>query len=164
MAKKPCTGKTTTGDACRAPAVEGGDRCFFHADPNRARTLRRIGGSKNRAQLPESPAAGSLNIGNLRDIVGETIYDVRAKKISPRIGGALAQLCNAAHRILQTADLEARLARLEQQLAEQERRTLVTDATKPHRQEEGQGETNAQPDNAHTPEDAGDSSDGSEDE
>ena len=162
MAKKPCTGKTTTGDACRAPAVEG-ELCYFHADPNRARTLGRIGGSKNRAQLPEPPAAGSLNVGNLRDILAETIYDVRAKRISPRIGGAIAQLSNAAHRILQTADLEARLARLEQQLAEQERRTLVTDATKPHRQEEGQGETDAQPDDVHTPGggDEGDGNDGS---
>ena len=163
MAKKPCTGRTTTGEACRAPAVQG-DLCYFHADPNRARTLGRIGGSKNRAPLPEPPAAGSLNMGNLRDILAETIYDVRAKKISPRIGGALAQLCNAAHRILQTADLEARLARLEQQLAEQQRRTLIADATKTKRQEEGQGETNAQPDNVPTPGDAGNGSDGSEGE
>lgn len=159
MAKQPCSGKTTTGEACRAPAVEGSDRCYFHADPSRARTLGRIGGSKNRAQLPEPPAAGSLNIVNLRDIIGETIYDVRAKKIGPRVGGALAQLCNAAHRILQTADLEARLARLEQQLAAQENETLVT-----NRQKEGRCETDAPPDNAHTPADAGDSSDGSEDE
>lgn len=163
MAKKPCTAKTTTGEACPAPAVEGGDRCYFHADPSRARTLGRIGGSKNRAQLPEPSAAGSPNIGNLRDILAETIYDVRAKRISPRIGGAIAQLCNSAHRIVQSADLEARLARLEQ-LAEQERRTLVTDATNPHTQEEGHVETNAQPDNAHTPEDAGDGNDASEDE
>ena len=158
-----CNGKTKTGAPCRAPAAKDG-LCFFHGHPDAPRTLGQIGGRKNRAQSPEPPAAGSLNVGDLRDIIAETIYDVRAKKISPRIGGAIAQLSNAAHRVLQTADLEARLARLEQQLAEQERRTLVTDATKPHRQEEGQGETNAQPDNAHTPEDAGDSSDGSEDE
>jgi len=162
MAKRPCSGKTATGEACRAQAVEGGDLCFFHTNPNRARTLGRIGGSKNRAQPPEPPAAGSLSAGSLRDILAETIYEVRAKKLSPRVGGALAQLCNTAHRILQTADLEARLTRLEQLLAEQERR--VTDATKPHGQDGSHGETNAPPDNAHTPEDAGDNNDGSEGE
>ncbi|GEM_PF-3966373 len=158
-----CNGKTKRGAPCGAPAGPDG-LCFFHKHPDKARTLGQIGGSKNRAQTPEPPAAGSLNIGNLRDILAETIYDVRAKKISPRIAGAIAQLSNAAHRVLQTADLEARLARLEQKLAEQEARTLATDATNPHSQEEGHNETNAQPDNAHTPEDAGDGSDGSKSE
>jgi len=65
---------------------------------------------------------------------------------------ALAQLCNSLHRVLKTADLEARLARLEQQLAEQESRTSVdTDATALHRQEEGYGGTDAQPGDVYTP-------------
>jgi len=162
MAKRPCSGKTKTGEACGAPAVKGSDRCYMHEDPARARTLGRIGGSKNRAQPHEPPAAGSLSAANLRDILAETIYEVRAQKVSPRVAGALAQLCNTAHRILQTADLEARLARLEQQLAEQGRRTM--DEIKPHGQDEAHGETNALPDNAHTPDDAGDSSDGSKSE
>jgi hypothetical protein len=151
MAKITCKGKTTAGAACRAPAGAGG-LCFFHANPDKAHTLGQIGGRKNRAQLPEPPAAGSLSAADLRDILVEAIHDVRSKKITPRTAGALAQLGNCLHRVLQTADLEARLARLEQQLAEQESRTSVyTDATASHRQEEGYGGTDAQPGDVYTP-------------
>ena len=113
-----CIGKTKAGDPCRAPAGSGG-LCFFHANPDKAHTLGQIGGRKNRSQLPEPPAAASLSAADLRDILVGAIHDVRSKKITPRTAGALAQLCNSLHRVLQTADLEARFARLEQQLAEQ---------------------------------------------
>ena len=33
-----CKGKTKTDAACRAPASAGG-LCYFHANPNRAKTL-----------------------------------------------------------------------------------------------------------------------------
>jgi hypothetical protein len=52
-------------------------------------------------------------------ILEEAIRDVRSKGISPGTGSALAQLCNSLSRALPVAGLEARLAKLEQQLAEQ---------------------------------------------
>jgi hypothetical protein len=95
----------------------------------------------------EPPSAGTLSAADLRDILAEAIHDVRSKKMPPRTAGALAQLCNSVHRILPTADLEARLARLEQQLAERESLTSVnTDPARSPRREEGRGGTNAQPD------------------
>ena len=45
-----CKGKTRTGAACRAPAGSGG-LCFFHANPDSARTLGQIGGRKNRRSV-----------------------------------------------------------------------------------------------------------------
>jgi hypothetical protein len=126
--------------------------CFFHANPDQARTLGQIGGRKNRSQLPEPPAAGSLSAADLRDILVEAIRDVRSKKITPRTAGALSQLCNSLYRVLQTADLEARLARLEQQLAEQESRTSVdTDPAGSRGQDEPCGGMDAQPDDVYTP-------------
>jgi hypothetical protein len=151
MAKIPCKGKTKAGAPCRAPAGPNG-LCFFHAHPEQAHTLGQIGGKKNRSHLPEPPAAGSLSAGDLRDTLGEAIRDVRSRKISPRTAGALAQLCNSAHRILQSADLEARLARLEQQLTEQEgRKSLDTQTTGSLKQEEGRSGTDVQPDDRDTP-------------
>jgi hypothetical protein len=146
-----CNGKTKAGAPCRAPASSGG-LCFFHANPDKAHILGQIGGRKNRSQLPEPPALGSLSAGDLRDILAEAIQDVRSKKITPRTAGALAQLCNSLHRVLQTADREARLARLEQQLTEQEgRKSLDTDATWSRGQEEGGRGTEAPPGDVHTP-------------
>jgi hypothetical protein len=93
----------------------------------------------------------------------DAIRDVRSKEITPRTASALAQLCNAAHRVLPTADLEARLAKLEQQLAEQESLMSVdTDPTKSRRQDETRGGTKAQSDNVDTKE-SGDGEEGGSD-
>ena len=89
---------------------------------------------------------------DLRDILAEVIRDVRSKKITPRTAGALSQLCNSLHRILPATDLEARLARLEQQLAEQESRTPVdTDPTRSRTHDETGGGTDARSGDAYTP-------------
>jgi hypothetical protein len=43
---------------------------------------------------------------------------MRLKKLSPRSAGAISQLANSLHRVTPTAELEDRVLRLEQQLAE----------------------------------------------
>ena len=146
-----CNGHTKAGALCRAPAGNGG-LCFFHANPDKAHALGQIGGRKNRSQLPEPAAAGPLSAADLRDILVEAIRDVRSKKITPRTAGALSQLCNSLHRILPATDLEARLARLEQQLAEQESRTPVdTDPTRSRTHDETGGGPDARAGDAYTP-------------
>jgi hypothetical protein len=162
MAKIPCKGKTISGAPCRAPARASG-LCFLHENPEKAHTLGRIGGRKNRAQTPEPIAAGSLTAGGLCDILAQTIHDVRSKKMPPRAGLAIAQLSNSAHRVLQVANLEVRLARLEQRLAERQSRTSVdADAAGPPKQEESCGGADDQTgDVARSGGDAEDRNDGS---
>jgi len=124
-----CSAKTKTGAPCRAPASSQG-LCFFHANPEKAPVLGQIGGRKNRSRLPEPSVAGPLSAAGLRDILAEAICDVRSKKITPRTASALSQLSNSLCRVLPTADLEARVARLELQLAGQESPTSMnTDPT-----------------------------------
>ena len=144
MAKIQCRAKTTRGVDCRAPAGSNGF-CFFHEHPDKARSLGQIGGRKNRAQMPDVPAPGSLNSEDLLAILAGAIHDVRSKKMSARTGGTLAQLCNSAYRMFPMADLEARVARLEKQLADQHSRTSVdTAAARTHGQEAGGGGTDNQ--------------------
>jgi hypothetical protein len=139
-----CRGKTKAGNPCRAAATAGG-LCFFHANPAKARTLGQIGGRRNRSRLPEAPAACSLSAADARDTLSEAVRDVRSKKMTPRAASSIAQLCNSLHRFLQTADMEARLARLEQQLAEQGSSTSVdTDPTGSRNQEETRDGAHAQ--------------------
>ena len=153
-----CSGKTKAGDPCRAAAGSGG-LCFFHANPDLAHTLGQLGGRKNRSKLPETPGAGSMSSSDVRDILVEAIRDVRSKKITPRTAGALAQLCNSLHRVLQTADVEDRFARIEEQLAEQAiRESVDTDPTKSRKCDESGGGMAAQPDNV----DMNESADGAE--
>ncbi|MBZ5684367.1 MAG: hypothetical protein LAP86_04965 [Acidobacteriia bacterium] len=145
-----CNGKTKSGSRCRAPAGASG-LCFFHAHPEKAHTLGQIGGRKNRAQMPESPPASSLSAADLRGILVEAIHDVRSKKITARTAGALAQLCNSLHRVIQTADVEARIAELEQRLEQQSQTSVDADATGTHEQEEGCNGADAQPGDVYTP-------------
>jgi hypothetical protein len=140
-----CSGKTKAGVPCRAPAGSQG-MCFFHANPDKAHTLGQIGGRKNRSQLPEPIAVGTLTAAGLLGILAKVMEDLLSNKIAARNAGAIAQLCNSTLRILPIADLEARVRRLERQRAEEESPTSVdTDPTESRTQDESRGETDAEP-------------------
>src|SRR5438552_16832464 len=114
-----CKATTKSGAPCRAQSGVNG-LCYLHARPERARLLGQIGGRKNRQQLPEPPI-GPFSATEIRNILAESIFGVRSKTLTPRAASAIAQLCNSMKSMLATAELEDRVARLEQQLAEQHR-------------------------------------------
>jgi len=123
-----CRGKTKTGSACRAPAGSGG-LCFFHANPDSARTLGQVGGRKNRRSTVELQVPENLTATELCKITGNAIRSLLAGELRARDASALAQLCNSAYRIIPGADLEARVATLEQQVAEKEKEFLSDPAS-----------------------------------
>jgi primosomal protein N'' len=89
---------------------------------------------------------------DLRATLAEAIRDVRTKKMSPRIASAISQLCNSSHRILPTADFEARLAELEQDAADQKSRNSgETDPAGSHRTDETRYGAHAQTGGVSTP-------------
>ena len=117
-----CKGKKKkTGDACRAPAGPGG-LCFLHANPDSAKTLGQIGGRKNRRsagvdlQVPDNMTATDL-----RNVEVQAIRLLLSGDLQAREASALAQLCNSLHRVILTADLETRVATLEEEVAQRER-------------------------------------------
>lgn len=119
-----CQATTKAGRPCRAPASAGG-LCFLHANPAQARELGRIGGRKNRQQTQTPRPASSMTIAEVNEVLVEAVDGVRSNKLSARRALALVQLCTALMKTLPAADLEARLTRLEEQVAEQ----AVTDAS-----------------------------------
>ena len=114
--KNRCKGRTKAGKPCCAAATDGG-LCFFHANPNKASELGRIGGRSNRhaAAGGGDPLLPLDNAVALRETVGRLIADVLAGKVHPRIAAGLAPLMNLQLQAIKTADLEQRLAKLEQQ-------------------------------------------------
>jgi hypothetical protein len=114
-----CKALTKAGAPCRAQAGVNG-LCYLHARPERARLLGQVGGRKNRQQLPEPPT-GPFTLTDLRNTLANTIRGVESKTITPRAAGAIAQLSNSMKSMLVADELEDRVARLEQQLAEQPR-------------------------------------------
>jgi hypothetical protein len=125
-----CKGKTKSGKLCQAAATAGG-LCFFHANPDKASELGRIGGRSNRHAAGENggPLPTLDNAIAVRDTVARLIADVYAGKINPRIAAGLAPLLNLQMRAIETietTDLKRRIVELEKFLAEAEDRIEPT--------------------------------------
>jgi hypothetical protein len=109
-----CKGRTKAGKPCGAAATDGG-LCFFHANPNKASELGRIGGrSKHHAAENGDPLPPLDNAVAVRDAAGRLIAEVIAGNIHPRVAAGLAPLMNLQLHAITIADLELRMAKLEQ--------------------------------------------------
>jgi hypothetical protein len=117
-----CQGKTKTGAVCRAPA-SGGGLCYFHANPDTARTLGQIGGRKNRRPVVDLQVPDNMSAADLRNVTAQAIRLLLSGEMHAREAVAVAQLCNTLHRVIPTADLETRVTMLEAQLAQEESET-----------------------------------------
>jgi len=119
-----CKGQTKTGESCRAAATSGGLR-FFHANPNKAAELGRIGG-RTKSRLPaevSDPLPKLDNLSAVRDAVGKLIADVYEGKLHPRVAASLAPLFSLQFRsveALEAMDLERRLQQVEKLFAKVE--------------------------------------------
>lgn len=111
-----CEALAKSGKPCRAAATAGG-LCFFHANPNKASELGRIGGRSKRYSAAESvdPLPKLETAVAVRDTVARLIEDVYSGKLHPRIAAGLAPLLTLQLRAIQTTDLGRRLAKLEKQ-------------------------------------------------
>ncbi|MGD0215513.1 MAG: hypothetical protein ABSB87_20010 [Terriglobales bacterium] len=112
-----CKGETKSGKPCGAAATAGG-LCFFHANPDKASELGRVGGRKNRHVTGEvsDPLPTLDNAIAVRDTVGRLIADVYDGRIQPRLAAGLAPLLNLQLRAIEMTeigDLKRRIAKLE---------------------------------------------------
>jgi hypothetical protein len=123
-----CKALTKKGKPCRAAATAGG-LCFFHASPNMASELGRIGGRKRRVTVPENaeplPTLDSMIA--VRDAVDRLIADVYAGKLHPRIASGLAPLLQLQLRTLAETEMEGRLSRLERLVTRREQKSKSND-------------------------------------
>ncbi len=101
-----------------AIATAGG-LCPFHANPNKASELGRIGG-RSRSRIPEElvdPLPKLDNVIAVQGAVEKLISEVYAGKLHPRVAAGLAPLLNLQLRALEATELERRLAKVEKLLA-----------------------------------------------
>lgn len=125
-----CRARTKTGRPCGAAAT-GGGLCFFHANPNRASELGRIGGRSKRPSASETadPLLKLETVIAVRDFGTKLIADVYAGKVHSRVAASLAPLLNLQMRAIEATDLERRVAKLEKLLPAQEREDEVLGRT-----------------------------------
>jgi hypothetical protein len=82
-----CKGVNKRGEPCRAAATPGG-LCFFHANPNKASELGRIGGRSKRSGTGENTDPIQLFSNDpigVCDALGKIVTDLLAGKIPPRV-------------------------------------------------------------------------------
>jgi hypothetical protein len=121
-----CEHKKRDGNRCGARALTSQNRCAIHAQPGRAAELGSRGGRRRAtyrcADLRDFAAPKTA--ADLRDLLAESIIEIRAGKLDPRIANALGYLGASYLRALEVSDLEARLDALEASQRTQERAIL----------------------------------------
>ena len=116
-----CKARTKSGKRCRAAPTAGG-RCFFHANPDKASELGRIGGRNKRQTADENldPLPTLDNALAVRDTVARLVADAYDGRIPLRIATGLAPLMSLQLRAIEATNFERRLAELEKRVAEAE--------------------------------------------
>src|SRR5438874_1968144 len=115
MSKQYCRAKTKAGGPCKAVAVKKG-LCAFHADPQRAAQLGRMGGRKNRcypARFSVDPVPPPQTAREVRVLLAEAFADIHAGRREPKVVSVMAYVGTALLNAIKTADMEERIAALE---------------------------------------------------
>lgn len=128
-----CQATTKAGGHCAAPVVRGSSLCALHSDPNRAAELGRKGGARNRKvydlDVRDIPVPESAK--DVKQMLAETMADIRAGRMDPKLGSTLGYLGLALLRAFEVAQFEERLEQLEKknELAEQVEEAGTSEAT-----------------------------------
>ena len=106
------------GTPCGGTVLPGATFCIFH-DPDRAELRReasRKGGKakSNTARARKKYVEGGLEPDQLQGLIGSTIVGVLSGRIAPNVANAVAALARTAVVVRDAAEVEERLAALEQ--------------------------------------------------
>jgi|SRR5712692_5074877 len=114
---KKCTAKKDNGERCGAWAMKEKTKCALHWDPGRAAKL----GAKHghMAALPSDLNAPTTledpkTADQVRNVLAETITQVRRRKLDTRTANALAYVATSLLRAIEVGDIESRLKELEE--------------------------------------------------
>jgi hypothetical protein len=119
-----CAGIKADGGRCGAQAIRGEDWCFnHHPDYEEQRRQRASRGGKRGGR-----GRPMVEVAEIQAQLSDLYASVLTGLIDPKVGAVLAQIANARARIVETglkakeqAELEERLAELENLLANKER-------------------------------------------
>ena len=121
MKNLTCAHILENGNKCGAFAMNGSEFCFFH-DPTKAEE-RRIAGQKGgkRSRIPstkvlpeDTPDVKIKTIGDVEELISETISQVRRGDLAPNVSNAITQLVNSWIKIREIGEMEERMRRLEE--------------------------------------------------
>lgn len=127
-----CQKPKRDGSQCKASALTGKKFCALHSDPNRAAELGSRGGRRRAAFSPEDlkllPAPKSA--AEARDLLAQSMIELRAGQLDPRIATALGSLVPVFLTCLEMCTIEETVEPLEQERAQQRGFKDATDRDK----------------------------------
>jgi Family of unknown function (DUF5763)/Stress-induced bacterial acidophilic repeat motif len=91
-----CKATTSSGERCKARPHKD-NLCLFHFDPKKAAELGRKGGRANRHTFsaPTQEVVPPESVGDVKRMLAQTMADVRAGKMDPKLGATLAYIATA---------------------------------------------------------------------
>jgi hypothetical protein len=117
-----CQKKKREGTRCGAHALAGKQYCALHSEPGRAAVLGTKGGRRRTVYSPEGlkQFATPKTAAELRELLAESIIEIRAGKLDPKIANALGYLGASYLRALEMSDLEELLEKLSVAMSREE--------------------------------------------
>ncbi len=119
-----CKAKTRSGKPCKARPLKNG-LCSLHLNPKRAAELGRRSGQARRYVSREQEPAPELTppqtAGDVCDVIGQAMADVRGRRLDPKIATTLAYCASVLLRSLEISDIEGRVAALEMKQQKEEK-------------------------------------------
>jgi hypothetical protein len=98
-------------------ALTGKNSCALHAQPGRAAEIGSKGGRRRSVYKPGDlrEFMAPKTAADLRELLAESIIEIRAGKLDPRVANALGYLGASYLRALEVSEIESRLDALEAQ-------------------------------------------------
>ena len=123
---KRCAAQARSGERCQSAPLHGKKKCAFHTG-NTASLLGARGGRRRAIFNPDGlePLAAPKDAGDLLVLLAQTIVEVRAGRLEPRVANSLSYVASAFMAALDTADLDARLKALEGRQQALQKRTVA---------------------------------------
>src|SRR5271166_3302326 len=89
-----CRAATKAGRQCAAPVIRGDVYCALHSDPKKAAELGRKGGTANRHTLEtrSQEVVPPESVGDVKRMLAQTMENVLAGKVDPKLGTTMAYL------------------------------------------------------------------------
>ena len=108
-----CQKKKRDGNRCGARPLTGKKYCALHSDPGKAAELGSKGGRRRTVFSPENlkELEPPKTIGDLRDLLAQSIVDVRAGKLDPKLANSISYLGTGFLRAIEVGDLQEKLYR-----------------------------------------------------
>jgi hypothetical protein len=109
---RQCTQIKANGERCQSRAIEGSERCFFHADPGKLLTATSLGGKQGKRTVLQESSLSLRSVENVKLLLETTINEVRTGQLDRAIGNTVGYLAGILIKALELSDSEHKLDRV----------------------------------------------------